>query len=174
MESFAARLTLLRHGLVVIMIGAAAAACTPGSGAPSSSGDTGASAAQTAGGFAGFVDIAVPAGARMDVERSLVLGARDNWIGRLSMNADRSPPASYDFFLREMPKHRWRELTTVRSETGVLTYSRDDRIATIQITKRTFGGSRIDVTVSPRGRPPASSSSMPSAPAGGGGSFPGQ
>ena len=118
-------------------------------------------------GFAQFPDIAVPAGAKMDVERSLVLGARDNWIGRLSMDSGQGPSASYDFFLREMPKYRWQEITTVRSETSVLTYSRDDRIATIQITKKTLGGSKIDVTVSPRGRPPARTSSMPAAPAGG-------
>ncbi|MGB0632173.1 MAG: hypothetical protein ACPGRZ_15895, partial [Alphaproteobacteria bacterium] len=113
-----------------------------------------------------FPDIAVPAGAKMDVERSLVLGARDDWIGRLSMDSGQSPSASYDFFLQEMPKYRWQEITTVRSETSVLTYSRDNRIATIQITKKTLGGSKIDVTVSPRGRPPPPSSAMPAAPAG--------
>ena len=87
-------------------------------------------------GFAQFPDIAVPAGATMDVERSLVLGARDAWIGRLSMNTGQSPAVSYDFFLREMPKYRWEEITTVRSETSVLTFSRDSRVATIQIRKR--------------------------------------
>ena len=47
--------------------------------------------------------------------------------------------------------------------------SRGNRVATIQIRKRTLGGSAIDITVSPRGRPPAPSgngSGMPAAPAG--------
>ncbi len=145
-----------------------AAGCSQGDGAVSTTGaSTG--GARTAEGFAQFPDIAVPAGAKMDVERSLVLGARDDWIGRLSMDASGSTSASYDYFLREMPKFGWQEITTVRSEVSVLTYSRGNRVATIQILKRTLGGSAIDITVSPRGRPPAPSgngSGMPAAPAG--------
>lgn len=102
----------------------------------------------------------------MDVERSLVLGARDNWIGRLSMDTSGSSSQSYDFFIREMPKFGWQEITSVRSEVSVLTYSRSDRVATIQIRNKTLGGSSIDITVSPRGRPPAAAPQMPAAPAG--------
>jgi hypothetical protein len=91
----------------------------------------------------------------MDVERSLVLGARDQWIGRLSMDTSGSSSQSYDFFLREMPKFGWQEITTVRSEVSVLTYGRSGRVATIQIRNKTLGGSAIDVTVSPRGQSPA-------------------
>jgi len=156
----------IRHSLIVTAIGLAAAACTPSSSSTSTAGGASSSTGRTAVGFAQFPDIAVPVGAKMDVERSLVLGARGDWIGRLSMDSGQSPSASYDFFLREMPKYRWQEITTVRSETSVLTYSRDNRIATIQITKKTLGGSKIDITVSPRGRPRAPTASMPAAPAG--------
>lgn len=100
----------------------------------------------------------------MDVERSLVLGARDDWIGRLSMDASGNSSESYDFFLREMPKFGWQEITSVRSEVSVLTYSRSGRVATIQIRNRTLGGSVIDITVSPRGKP--SPPAMPASPAG--------
>ena len=155
-----------RSGLIAVAIGLCGAACTPGSNSTTSSSGSPTTTARAAAGFAQFPDIAVPAGAKMDVERSLVLGARDNWIGRLSMDSGLGPSASYDFFLREMPKYRWQEITTVRSETSVLTYRRDNRIATIQITQKTLGGSRIDVTVSPRGRTQAPSSAMPAAPSG--------
>lgn len=120
--------------------------------------------ARTAVGFSQFPDIAVPPKARMDVDRSLVLGARDEWIGRLSMTAELNTTGAYDFFIREMPKFGWQEITTVRSEVSVLTYSRQGRVATIQIASRTLGGSQIDVTVSPRGRPPQAPAEM-SAPA---------
>ncbi|MEE2997165.1 MAG: hypothetical protein VX700_08465 [Pseudomonadota bacterium] len=158
-----------RFGLIALAIGMLTAACVPVSGTTSSSnetssGETSTSTARTAVGFAQFSDIAVPAGARMDVERSLVLGTRDDWIGRLSMATGQGPSMTYDFFLREMPKFRWQEITTVRSETSVLTYSRENRIATIQISKKTLGGSKIDVTVSPRGRAPSGSSPITAAP----------
>ena len=156
--------TLFAAGSLLIVAG-----CTSGSGPSSNSGTSTGTSARTAIGFAQFPDIAVPAGAKMDVERSLVLGARDDWIGRLAMSATGSTSEAYDFFLREMPKFGWQEITTVRSEVSVLTYSRGDRVATIQIRNKTLGGSAIDITVSPRGRLPAAaaaSPSMPAAPAG--------
>ncbi len=113
-------------------------------------------------GFAQFADIAVPPGAKMDVDRTLVLGARDAWIGRLAFTIGMAPPAAYDFVIREMPKFGWSEITSVRSGSSVITFSRGDRIATVQIDARTLGGSQIHMTVSPRGRPgPGSVERMP-------------
>ena len=158
----------LRLVVCVALSGLALAGCTPNSTGPTEQGGN-ASATLPAPGFAQFPDIAVPAGATMDVERSLVLGARENWIGRLSMNVPGDAPKTYEFFLREMPKFKWQDITTVRSEVSVLTYSRDNRVATIQITKRTLRGSAVDITVSPRGRPSPLSkpfNTMPAAPAG--------
>lgn len=71
------------------------------------------------------------------------------------MKASGSSSDSYDFFLREMPKFGWQEITSVRSEVSVLTYSRSGRVATIQIRRRTLGGSAVDIIVSPQGRQPA-------------------
>ena len=145
-----------------------AAGCTAGGGPVSTSGTSTGNSPRTAVGFAQFPDLAVPAGAKMDVERSLVLGARDNWIGRLSINSSGSTSDAYDFFLREMPKFGWQEITSVRSEVSILTYSRSNRVATIQIRSKTLGGAAVDITVSPQGRAPAESASgneMPASPA---------
>ena len=155
--------TFYRHSLMSLAISLVAVACTPPQGPVSSSDGTSTTTARTAVGFAQFPDIAVPAGAKMDVERSLVLGNRSDWIGRLAMDTVQGTAANYDFFLREMPKYGWQEITTVRSETSVLSYSRNDRIATIKITKKTLGGSQVDITVSPRGRATSTTSSIPSA-----------
>ncbi len=115
---------------------------TPGTGKSTST-------ARTATGFAQFSDIAVPAGSKMDVDRSLILGARDNWIGRLAMNTSENTTKAYDFFLREMPKFGWQEITTVRSDISIIMFRRGNRIVTVQIKGQTLGGSTIDVTVSP-------------------------
>jgi hypothetical protein len=105
-------------------------------------------------GFAQFSDIPVPAGAQMDLERSLVLGEREGWIGRVVMTTSQSADRAYDFFFNEMPRFDWSPITTVRAETSVLTYTRGDRVATIQIQGRTIGGANVSVIVSPKGRPP--------------------
>lgn len=114
-------------------------------------------------GFAQFSDIPVPSGAAMDMERSLVLGEREAWIGRVVMTVSQSADRVYDFFFNEMPRFDWQPITSVRAETSVLTYSRGARVATVQIRGRTISGAQVSVTVSPRGRP------APAAPAMSGG-----
>ncbi len=111
-------------------------------------------------GFVQFPDIPIPSGATMDLERSLVLGARDAWIGRLAMHVGGGPGALYDFYSREMGRHGWREITSVRSEVSVLTYGRGERVATVQIRGVTLRGTRVDVTVSLRGHRPAPSADL--------------
>ena len=101
--------------------------------------------------FAEFTDMPVPAGAIMDLERSLVLGGRAAWIGRLVLGTEDTAPGMYDFYQAEMPKFGWEEITTVRAVTSVLTYARGDRVATIQIARDRLGGATVSIVVSPRG-----------------------
>ncbi len=102
--------------------------------------------------FAQFSDVPVPAGADMDLERSLVLGEQDAWIGRLVMNVGMNPGRTYDFYFGEMPRFGWFPVTTVRAETSVLTYARGGRIATIQVWGRIITGSTVSMTLSPKGQ----------------------
>lgn len=99
--------------------------------------------------FAQFSDVPIPAGAKMDLERSLVLGERDSWIGRLVMGISMNAGAVYDFYFAEMPRFGWTSITTVRAGTSVLTYTRGTRVATIQIERGTLSGAYISMIVSP-------------------------
>lgn len=101
--------------------------------------------------FAQFSDVPVPAGAKMDLDRSLVLGDREAWIGRLVMAVGMNQDRAYDFYFGEMPRFGWQPITTVRSETSVLTYIRGGRVATVQIQGRAIAGSRVWMTISPKG-----------------------
>jgi hypothetical protein len=101
--------------------------------------------------FAQFSDVPVPAGAKMDLDRSLVLGDREAWIGRLVMAVGMNQDRAYDFYFGEMPRFGWLPVTTVRSETSVLTYTRGTRVATVQIQGRPITGARIWMTISPKG-----------------------
>jgi len=110
--------------------------------------------------FTQFSDVPVPAGADMDLERSLVLGEQDAWIGRLVMKVGTNPGKTYDFYFGEMPRFGWFPVTTVRAETSVLTYARGDRIATIQVWGRTLTGSTVSMTISPKGQPYSAGSTV--------------
>ncbi|MBI4185323.1 MAG: hypothetical protein HY521_15125 [Proteobacteria bacterium] len=104
--------------------------------------------------FASFTDIPVPQGAKLNIDRTLVLGSDNDWIGRLTFDSGLNVVEAYDFFKREMAGFGWREVTSVRATISVLTYQRDNRIATLQIIGGRLSGSTIDVTVSPRGPAP--------------------
>jgi hypothetical protein len=102
-------------------------------------------------GFGRFSDVPIPKGADMDTERSLVLGNREAWVGRLVMKVSDRTGTMYDFYARQMPGFGWQPVTSVRSDVSVLTFTRGDRVATVQLLSRTLWGSEIWLTVSPHG-----------------------
>ena len=103
--------------------------------------------------FTRFPDMSVPEGADIDLDRTLVFGAGEHWFGRLVIGVSHSADDMFDYFMRELPRFGWEEVTSVRSALSVLTYERQERVVTIQIQGSKFRGSDAVITVSPRGRP---------------------
>ena len=134
----------------VVVVALLTAACTSGARMRASTRPTqpGTPAAK---GFAKFPDIPIPRGASMDLNRTLILGTQHEWIGRLAIKAGYSAGPLYDFYNREMGRFGWREVSSVRAGTSILTFTRGERVATVQISERTIAGSLVDVTVSPYG-----------------------
>jgi len=116
--------------------------------------------------FAQFTDVPVPAGARMDVNQTLLLGNGESWIGRLVFSSWSSHTSMYDFYKSEMPGFGWTEITSVRASISVQTWQRDSRICTIQIDDELIG-SGVILTMAPSGTGGASGggSYAPPAPA---------
>ena len=48
------------------------------------------------------------------------------------------------------PEFGWQEITSVRSQISVLTFTRAERVLTVQIQSKTISGSEMDITVAPR------------------------
>jgi hypothetical protein len=119
---------------------------------PGAAGSPGADAASS---FAQFTDLPLPNGNSIDMDRTLVLGGEGNWTGRLSITVNSRVGEMYDFFRREMPKFGWAELTSARSATSLLTFQRDNRIATVLIAPSRLIGSAVDITMAPKGQPAA-------------------
>jgi hypothetical protein len=101
--------------------------------------------------FGQFPDIPTPPGAQVDVEKTLVLGGGENWIGQLVILNSQEVYGSFDFFKQKMSEYGWREIASVRAAVSVLTFSRQKRVATLQISQDRLMGSRITITVSPQG-----------------------
>ena len=96
-----------------------------------------------------FSDLPMPPQAQLDTEKSIILGAGEDWTGRVLIQTSNSPESAFDFYRKEMPGLGWREVTAVRAAVSVMTYIREGRVATIQLQKSTSGGTDISVTVSP-------------------------
>ena len=130
------------------------AGCASSIGLPASTKSEGASGsgadATPQASFAQFSDIPIPTGAKMDMERSLVLGGNEAWIGRLVMSTSHRVSDMFDFFKQRSGEFGWNEITSVRSKTSVLTFSRGDRVMTVQIEAKTIAGSEMSITVAPR------------------------
>ena len=99
--------------------------------------------------FAKFKDIPIPDGSVMDMNNTVIFGSDDEWFGRLSLVPNISHAETFDFFRYEMPNLNWQEITNVRSTSSVLSYEKDQRIVTIQITN-SYGQTLCSINMSPK------------------------
>ena len=127
----------------------AVSACTNQVGVAPATGASGPSETRVS--FARFPDLPLPSEAEINLDRTLVFGGDDAWIGRLVISASGDPNDLFDFFKQKLGGYGWQEITSVRAAVSVLTYTRQQRVATIQIQGRTLRGSEVTITVSPLG-----------------------
>jgi len=100
--------------------------------------------------FSQFPDIPIPQGAKIDVEKTLVFGISP-WFGQLSISSPGSVDVVFDFFQQGLPNYKWESITSIRSQTSILTYSQEGRILTVAIQAASISGSDVAITVAPRG-----------------------
>jgi len=138
-------------------------ACTKSVGVTPTPVNTGSTADPNQPSFSQFQDIPIPPGVRMNMDRTLILGTLESWIGRLVLETSFKSAHLFDFFKQRTPEFGWQEVTAVRAATSVLTYTRSNRVLNILITSKTLLGSEAVLTVSPKG-PSIGSSMVPANP----------
>ena len=114
-----------------------------------------------------LTDIPIPSGATMDNERSLILGDKDRWTGRVVMKLWKSAPDANQFYQSQMPAFGWEPIMAATSGISVMAYVRGDRAATVQIESSAMWGSTVSVIVGHR----AATTAPAAAPAAGGGYY---
>lgn len=97
-----------------------------------------------------LTDIPIPSGATMDNDRSLILGDRDRWTGRVVMKLWKSGPEATAFYQQQMPQFGWEPIMAATSGISVMSYTRGDRAATVQVERGSMWGSTVSVIVGPR------------------------
>lgn len=100
--------------------------------------------------FALLSDIPIPSGATMDNEKSLILGDKNRWTGRVVMKLWKSASESNQFYQAQMPAFGWEPIMAATSGVSVMAYVHGDRAATVQIESSTMWGSTVSIIVGQR------------------------
>ena len=130
---------------------------------PDSSSSSSSSSSKSAGSTAyqPVSDVPIPAGTKINTDKSLILGQGDKWVGRMVLVMDRPSTQAYTYYLEQMPTFGWEQVSAVQGKTSVATFTRAERAATLEITSGTLSGSEVSITVSPR---QAGATAAPAAP----------
>jgi len=143
---------LQKSRLPVLAVAAAflLAACTQGAKLQptQSSSDKGDSVVEQ--NFSLLTDIPIPPDSSLDTDRSLILGDLDRWTGRIVLNVGLDATPTFALYQTQMPNFGWEPIMSVQADISVLSFTRGERAATVQIESRTLGGSTTTITVAPR------------------------
>lgn len=96
---------------------------------------------------------ALPAGYKVDPSRTMIFGTDERWTGRLTYTAAGSADEVFDFLHREMPNFGWIEISAMRSDNSLLTFTSEStgRLATINIRRGSvIGSTLVDMVVAPK------------------------
>jgi hypothetical protein len=93
----------------------------------------------------------LPPGTAIRADQSLIIGAGDNWVGRVVLDVGRDLDAAYRFFLETYPAQGWTVVSAVRGKTSVVVMTRQERTATLEMVDGgMLGGSQVAMTMAPR------------------------
>ena len=134
--------------LIVLLTAFCASACTTmsGSAVGGDSTVTEATAKQLSG------DVPLPPGTVIKQQDTLVMSAASTWLGRISLSVSGEPQAVFTYFKDGMPASGWTLTSSSFSKTSLLTFTKGERVANIQMQGTSFGGNDVLITVAPAAR----------------------
>jgi hypothetical protein len=94
-------------------------------------------------------DMPIPAGATIKPQDTLVMGAGNRWMGRISLTVPGEPQNVFAYFRDGLPGAGWSLTSSSYSKLSLLTFTKADRMATVQLQAANFGGNEVTITVTP-------------------------
>jgi hypothetical protein len=92
----------------------------------------------------------LPPGSIIRADQSLIIGAGDNWVGRVVLDVGRDFDAAYRFFLETYPAQGWTVVSAVRGKNSFMVMTRQERTATFEMVDGGMMGSSVSLTMAPR------------------------
>ncbi len=106
-------------------------------------------------------DMPLPSGTTVRAQDTLVMGTGNRWTGRISLAVAGEPQNAFTFFRDSLPAAGWALNSSSFSRLSVLTFTKGDRVATVQILAANFGGNQVNIIVTPAVRPAGSTPTAP-------------
>jgi hypothetical protein len=106
-------------------------------------------------------DMPIPQGATIRPQDTLVMGAGNRWMGRISLTVPGEPQNLFAYYRDGLPGAGWSLTSSSYSKLSLLTFIKADRVATIQMQAASFGGNEVTITVTPAVTPALSPAGRP-------------
>jgi hypothetical protein len=94
-------------------------------------------------------DMPLPPGATIKQQETLVMGAGSSWMGRLGLSVSGDPQAVFTYFRDNLPGSGWTLTSSSFAKLSLLTFTKADRVANVQIQNGSFGSNDVLITVAP-------------------------
>jgi len=96
------------------------------------------------------ISIPIPKNSMYLTDKSVIFGEGDRFTGVLYLIHDAPAEEIVEFYRVEMRDNGWMELAIVRSNFILMNFDKEDRFATIKVTRKVFNNSLSEVTVGPK------------------------
>ncbi|MES2400455.1 MAG: hypothetical protein V4573_10770 [Pseudomonadota bacterium] len=94
-------------------------------------------------------DVPLPPGSVIRQQDTLVMGVGNNWTGRINLTVSGDPQQVFTYFRDSMPGAGWTMTSSSFSKLSLLTFTKGERTANVQMQSTSFGGNEVLITVSP-------------------------
>lgn len=98
-------------------------------------------------------DVPLPQGAVIRQQDTLVMGSGNTWMGRLNLTVPGDAQPAFAWFRDNLPAAGWTLTSSSFSKLSLLTFTKTERVATVQMQGSNFGGNEVLITVAPAVRP---------------------
>ena len=96
------------------------------------------------------ISIPIPENSMYLTDKTVIFGEGDRFTGVLYLVHDAPAEEIVEFYRVEMRDDGWMELAIVRSDFILMNFDKEDRFATIKVTRKVFNNSLSEVTVGPK------------------------
>ena len=96
-----------------------------------------------------ITDIPIPKESMIDLEKTLIVGEKSDWMGRITLINKKKVEENYNFFLNEMLKFSYKKKSSTKSDISTLIFQNSKKAIFIKISELKLGKTYIEITATP-------------------------